>query len=299
MGIMDWLGDQDAQARWGPQYKQRQAFNQQRQQLMLKKIMMAIAVQKSQVAANQMLQFQRGTGALGDLTDVGREGEGEGFAFPPGLMGLLGPEAQAMGRSSVETGRQRGAQEFETGMAGEEALTGQRTSRGNLSDARLMELTARLPGRMQTETAREDYYRAGATRSRASADRSGALTSRDKRRDIMRGLMDALKEVGIQEGNTAQVERRAPRSLFGEEMRPELEQALNRMDFFRNLIGQGQEWDEEDGLSGGIGAYDGIHDAGPEPGEAWDPDWEQAPDEEDDDGLLQQLMQRLGTMGGQ
>jgi len=304
MGVMDWLGRADKEMRWGPQYKQRMAFNAQQQQLMLKKIMMAIAVQKSQISANKMLGFQRGTGALGDLTDIGREGEGEEFAFPPELMNLLGPEAQAMGRSSVETGRQRGLEEFEMGMEGEEALTGQREARSNLSIARMMELGIRLPQRMELDEARTGYYGAAADSRRASAGRSRGLTAKAKRDSIAKQVMDVLKEVGIQEGNVAQEGLRAPRSLFSEEMRPAVERAINRMDFFRNLIGQ--EWDEGEDFSGGIGAYDGIMDAGPAPGEDWDPDWEPSPDGlegeyADDEGLLRQLMERLGTigMGGQ
>lgn len=302
MGVMDWLKDQDAQARWGPQYKQRAAFNQQRQQLMLKKIMMALAVQKSQIAANQMLRYQRGTGALEDLTDIGREGEGGEFAFPPGLMDLLGPEAQAMGRSSVETGRQRGLQEFETGMEGEEALIGQRRASSNLSSGRLIEMVARLPGRMKTETAREGYYIEGAGRSRASAARSRSLTARDRQGGIAKGVMDALKEVGLQEKMRAEEAIRRgvrgpetmPRPLFSEEMRPEVERALRRMDFFRDFAEQ--RWDDDDESSEGIGAYDGIYDTDHYPGD-YDPDALPLPEGEDDEGLLQQLMQHLGTIG--
>jgi len=296
MGVLDWFKDQQAQAQWGPNYKKRQVFATQQRQLALKKMMMGLAIQKSQLAANRMLQLKRGTGALGNLTAIGMQGS-EGAALPPELMKFLGPEAEGMGLDAILTGQERGGEKFETDMGRTRSLTEQSTSRGNLADARLMELTSRLPGRMKTETARGDYYRAGATRSRASAARSDVLSDLDKRKHVVKGLLDTLKEIAIQENNEARVEQRAPRPVFGPEMHDKVLEGLEGMDFFRDVAGQ-QIWDEdgeEDEFSGG-----GLSDTGFFPG---DDTFSSLEDDDDEDegreGGLLRLMQYLGMGGGQ
>ena len=291
MGVLDWFKDQQAQAQWGPNYKKRQALATQQRQFMLKKMMMGLAIQRSQLAANRMLELKRGTGALGDLTSIGMKGS-EGAALPPDLMRFLGPEAEGMGMDAILTGQTRGEEGFETDMARKRSLTGQSTSRGNLADARIIEMGKRLPGRMETEEAKGDYYRAGAKRSRSSAARSDILSDLDKRKYVVKNLLDTLKEIAIQESNEARTEQRSPRPVFGPEMHDKVLEGLESMDFFRDLAGQ-QVWDEdgeEDEFSEG-----GLSDTGFFPGDDTFADEE----DEDEESGLARLMQYLGMGGGQ
>ncbi len=293
MGVLDWFKDQQNQAQWGPNYKKRQALATQQREFMLKKMMMGLAIQRSQLAANRMLELKRGTGALGNLTSIGMKGS-EGAALPPELMRFLGPEAEGMGLDAILTGQARGEEGFETEMARKRSRTGQAISGGNLADARLMELSARLPGRMETEEARGDYYRAGATRSRSSAARSDILSDLDKRKHVAKSLLDTLKEIAIQESNEARTEQRAPRTLFGPEMLDKVMDGMERMDFFRDLAGQ-QVWDEDEGGEEGELSGGGLSDTGFFPGDDTFADEE----DEEDEGGLQRLMQYLGMGGGQ